>query len=113
LAITRFDGLDQLIEWGANTHSGHSAVLLEVDGVMYVVESQDGWYWPKKNIQRNTWKEWKKYAHNAGFNVAVLPLSPESRAKFNVTAAVEWFKSVEGMPYGYHNFLFGWIDTPD
>jgi hypothetical protein len=19
---------------------------------------------------------------------------------------------MEGLPYGYHNFLFGWIDTP-
>ena len=46
-------------------------------------------------------------------NVAVLPLSEESRKKFNVTKAVEFFKSVEGLPYGYHNFLFGWIDTPD
>jgi len=45
-------------------------------------------------------------------NVAVLPLSEESRKKFNVTAAVEFFKKVEGLPYGYHNFLFGWIDTP-
>merc|ERR1711982_232157 len=26
-------------------------------------------------------------------------------------AVYEWFKTVEGMPYGYHNFLFGWIDT--
>lgn len=33
------------------------------------------------------------------------------RNKFNNTAAVEWFKTVEGLPYGYHNFLFGWIDT--
>jgi len=35
------------------------------------------------------------------------------RAKFNTTAAYEWFKSVEGLPYGYHNFIFGWVDTPD
>lgn len=33
------------------------------------------------------------------------------RAKFNNTAAVEWFYSVEGNPYGFHNFFFGWIDT--
>jgi hypothetical protein len=46
-------------------------------------------------------------------NVAVLPLSEESRKKFNVTKAVEFFKISEGLPYGYHNFLFGWIDTPD
>lgn len=43
--------------------------------------------------------------------MAVLPLRPEIRAKFNNTAAVEWFYTVENVPYGYHNFLFGWIDT--
>ena len=113
LAITRFDGIDQIIQYGAGSHSGHSAMILEVDGVMSVVESQDGWYWPKHGIQQNSWEQWKKWALNADFNVAVLPLSPESRAKFNVTAAVEFFKRVEGLPYGYHNFLFGWLDTPD
>lgn len=30
-----------------------------------------------------------------------------------MTAGVEFFKKMEGFPYGYHNFLFGWIDTPD
>ena len=41
-----------------------------------------------------------------------MPLSAESRAKFNETAAQEFFFKTEGTPYGYHNFLFGWIDTP-
>ena len=27
--------------------------------------------------------------------------------------AEEFFKKSEGLPYGYHNFLFGWIDTPN
>jgi hypothetical protein len=113
LAITRLDGVDQIIQYGAGSHAGHSAVLLEVDGELCVVESQDGWYWPKHGIQRNKWSQWKKWAHNAGFNVAVLPLSKESRAKFNVTQAAEFFKKMEGYPYGYHNFLFGWIDLPE
>ncbi len=112
LAITRFDGVDQIIQYGAGSHSGHSAMILEVDGVLSVVESQDGWYWPKHGIQRNDWETWKKWAKNCDMNVAVLPLSEESRKKFNVTKAVEFFKKKEGLPYGYHNFLFGWIDTP-
>jgi len=37
LAITRFDGLDQIIQYGAGSHAGHSAVLLEIDGVLNVV----------------------------------------------------------------------------
>lgn len=113
LAITRLDGVDQIIQYGAGSHSGHSATLLELDGEMHVVESQDGWYWPKHGIQRNKWSQWKKWAHNAGFNVAVLPLSEESRRKYNVTQAAEFFKRMEGFPYGYHNFLSGWIDLPE
>jgi hypothetical protein len=42
-----------------------------------------------------------------------LPLRDDIRAKFNNTAAYEWFKTVEGTPYGYHNFLFGWIDSEE
>jgi len=45
--------------------------------------------------------------------VSHLPLSPESRAKFNETAAQEFFWQTQGHPYGYHNFLFGWVDTAD
>ena len=41
-----------------------------------------------------------------------MPLSPEARAKFNETAAQEFFNQTEGLAYGYHNFLFGWVDTP-
>lgn len=112
LAITRLDGLDELIMWGTGGRVGHSAVVLTIDGEKYVVESQDAWYWPKGNIQRNKWKDWVKYADNADFIVAVLPLSDEKRAQFNHTAAVDWFLKMEGYPYGYHNFLFSWIDTP-
>ncbi len=28
LAITRFDGIDQIIQYGAGSHAGHSAVVL-------------------------------------------------------------------------------------
>lgn len=37
LAITRFDGVDQLIQFGAGSHAGHSAVVLELDGILSVV----------------------------------------------------------------------------
>jgi hypothetical protein len=42
-----------------------------------------------------------------------MPLSEEQRTKFDEKAAIEWFYKVEGLPYGYHNFLYGWIDTPE
>lgn len=42
-----------------------------------------------------------------------MPLSPEARAKYNETAAQEFFNNTVGLPYGYHNFLFGWLDTAE
>jgi len=40
-----------------------------------------------------------------------LPLRDEVAALYNVEKAREFFFAKEGLPYGYHNFLFGWIDT--
>jgi len=42
-----------------------------------------------------------------------MPLSEEMRAKYNDTAALEYFSKVQGLPYGFHNFLYGWIDTAE
>ena len=42
-----------------------------------------------------------------------LPLKPELSKKFDVDKAIEFFNAHEGLPYGYHNFLYGWIDTAD
>ena len=43
--------------------------------------------------------------------MTVLPLSKESAKKWDNDKAVEWFKTMEGYPYGYHNFLLSWLDT--
>jgi len=111
LAIMRLDGVDPIIMYGSGTHSGHSVMALRFDGELYIIESQDGWYWPIHGIQRNKFSQWIQWAKDADFHVAHLPLSPEARAKFNETAAQEFFNKTEGLPYGYHNFLFGWVDT--
>ena len=113
LSITRLDGLDEIIMWGTGSHSGHSVVVVTIDEEKYVVESQDGWYWPKGDIQRTPLRDWIRYADNADMHVAVLPLSKKYQDKFDNDAAVEWFKTLEGYPYGYHNFLFSWLDTPE
>ncbi|KAL3733524.1 hypothetical protein ACJRO7_022961 [Eucalyptus globulus] len=46
-------------------------------------------------------------------HIALLPLHPDMRAKFNETAAWKYAQSMNGKPYGYHNMLFSWIDTID
>ena len=115
LAITRLDGLDEIIMYGSGSHVGHSTVAFwsDIDGEMdlYILESQAGWYWPRDGIQMNKFDQWIQWADDASFNIAVLPLKEEVRAAFNSTSAFNWFKTVEGLPYGYHNFAYGWIDT--
>jgi hypothetical protein len=44
-------------------------------------------------------------------HIALLRLAPEYLSLFNETAANEWFLTVEGLSYGWDNFMFGWIDT--
>lgn len=50
IAIMRLDGLDPMIMYGTGGHSGHSVMCLRFDGELYVVESQDAWYWPIQRI---------------------------------------------------------------
>ena len=45
------------------------------------------------------------------YNVAWLPLKTEVAAMYNEKAARDFFFEMEGLPYGYHNFLYGWVDT--
>lgn len=40
-----------------------------------------------------------------------MPLKPELREAFDEKAANDFFFQTEGLPYGYHNFLYGWVDT--
>lgn len=112
IAIMRLDGLDPLIMYGTGGHVGHSTMALHFDGELYIVESQDAWYWPTSGLQRTPWDLWMKRAEDASFHVSWLPLSDEARAAFDSDAAREFYFETEGLPYGYHNFLFGWLDTP-
>ena len=62
-------------------------------------------------MQRTKWADWIKQAEDADFNVVLAKLSPEARAKFDEKKANDFFFQTEGLPYGYHNFLYGWIDS--
>ena len=111
-AVMRLDGLDQIIMYGTGSHSGHSVMALRFDEELYIVESQDSWYWPTAGLQRTKYDTWMKQAQAADFHVTWMPLSADAASKFNAAEAQNWFYKTQGLPYGYHNFLFGWIDTP-
>jgi len=106
-------GTPQMIQYEAGSYVGHSTMALWVDGELYITESQGGAWWPRQGIQINPWHTWVEWAWNAGCMVTWLPLKEEYRERFDAKAAYEWFTNgIEGTPYGYHNFIFGWIDTP-
>jgi len=93
--------------------TGHTTVALWFSDGLYICESQvNSSYWPTNNIQRTPWDQWVQQARLADYNYVHVPLTAQARANFNETAAQAKFYELEGIPYGYHNFLFGWIDTP-
>lgn len=50
ISIMRLDGLDPIIMYGTGSHAGHSTMALRFDGELYIVESQDAWYWPTHGL---------------------------------------------------------------
>jgi len=110
--VIRLDGLDPMLAWGMGSSTGHTTVALWMDGELYICESTvTDSYWPTNGIQRTLYATWMQQAKDAGYNVVWAPLSLESRSKFNVTAAIDFFYENEGLDYGYNTLLWGWIDT--
>jgi len=97
--------------YGTGSHLSHSTMALRFDGELYIVESQGAGFWPNFGIQRTKWADWIKQAEDSSFHVAWLPLNAEKRAQFDEKAANDFFFQTEGLPYGFHNFLYGWVDT--
>ena len=115
LLLNRLDGLDQLIMWGTGSYIGHTAIAVWIKDELYVLESTDAnpygkicWD-PPYGIIKNKWSKWYKMVKNCSSFVSILRLNSNLNLDFN--KGIEFFKSVEGLPYGYNNFIFGWIDT--
>jgi hypothetical protein len=84
---------------------------------LYICESTDKnpfgeVYWPPPyGIIRTEYSKWIQLAKKAEFLVALLPLAPQYQTKFNEGKFWNWFKQVQGMPYGYHSMLYSFLDT--
>lgn len=114
-AISRFDGLDNVIHLGTGSRVGHSTMALWRGDVLYICESQDAEYFPRKGIQCNEFDQWVVWAEEADFNISILPLKEEMKEVFDEDKTWEFIdKLIENKTnYGFHNFIYGWIDTPD
>lgn len=110
----RWGGFQTLEKWVTGAFAGHTAVCLkDENGTLWIAESG---YENKKGeeiIAVVPWDEWWGMALKDDSNpqVALLPLHPDVRAKFNESVAWEFARGMYGKPYGYHNMIFSWIDT--
>eukprot|EP00441_Pelagodinium_beii_P037093 CAMPEP_0197640308 /NCGR_PEP_ID=MMETSP1338-20131121/14644_1 /TAXON_ID=43686 ORGANISM="Pelagodinium beii, Strain RCC1491" /NCGR_SAMPLE_ID=MMETSP1338 /ASSEMBLY_ACC=CAM_ASM_000754 /LENGTH=604 /DNA_ID=CAMNT_0043213145 /DNA_START=37 /DNA_END=1851 /DNA_ORIENTATION=- len=113
--LRRLDGLDPMLSWAMGSSTGHTTMAMRFDGVLHVVESTaNSNYWPVNGVQKTEWKLWLERYRKADYAIVHMPLSAESRAKFNVSAAREAFsREYEGFDYGYSNMLFSWLDIVD
>ncbi|XP_073312751.1 uncharacterized protein [Primulina huaijiensis] len=111
----RWGGFETLEKWVTGSYAGHSAVCLrDSDGKLWVAESGNENEKGEDVIAILPWDEWWEFEltkDDANPHIALLPLRPELREKFNESAAWEYARSMSGRPYGYHNLIFSWIDT--
>ncbi|XP_047971053.1 uncharacterized protein LOC125214188 [Salvia hispanica] len=111
----RWGGFETLEKWVTGAYAGHSAVCLrDSKGKLWVAESGHENEKGEDVIAILPWDEWWEFEltkDESNPHIALLPLHPEVRARFDVDAAWKYAKSMSGRPYGYHNLIFSWIDT--
>ncbi|KAG0470900.1 hypothetical protein HPP92_017020 [Vanilla planifolia] len=111
----RWGGFETLEKWVTGAYAGHTAVCLkDSEGKLWVAESGYESDEGVDVIAILPWEEWWDFELNkddSNPQIALLPLRPDVRAKFNNTAAWEYARSMNGKPYGFHNMIFSWIDT--
>ncbi|WOH04202.1 hypothetical protein DCAR_0623611 [Daucus carota subsp. sativus] len=121
LAISKIRGrwgaFETLEKWVSGAYAGHTAVCLkDPEGKLWVGESGHEDENGEDIIAILPWDEWWEFEltkDDSNPHIALLPLHPDLRARFNETAAWEYARSLTGQPYGYHNLIFSWIDTID
>lgn len=114
LGVIRMDGLDPMLAWAMNSHTGHTTITMWKGDVLHVCESTtNSAYWPTNGIQCTEYDTWIQQALKANYNVVHLPLNPEIAAAFDEKTAWEFFQLTQGLPYGFHNLFTGWLDVPE
>jgi hypothetical protein len=106
LAVRGPSGLGAAIFYATGGPVSHSAIAMWDDqqaNKLWILEANE------KGLVRMELEDWyAKY----NCDIAWLHLSEENRAKFNPQKAWTWFRSIENLQYGIHNFIYTLIDDP-
>ncbi|KAL0220199.1 hypothetical protein RCL1_000054 [Eukaryota sp. TZLM3-RCL] len=113
-------GLSTMICYGTNSPVGHIAMMLWMNGELYVVESQDDAAFSdvppsptvRRGISATKYEDWIKMLDKNEMTV-IVPLRDDLSRKFDTEKAIKFLKSRLNVPYGYRNFFFSFFDTPD
>ena len=108
LVLTGPSGTGSLIYYGTGGPVTHAAIAMwetnaKGEKNLWILEANG------QGLVRIDLEQWWGMYNS---EVAWLPLSKESRAKFDADKAWKWFHSVENLRYGTDNFMLTLIDDP-
>jgi hypothetical protein len=86
-----FKGTQTFITFGSGARVGHNAMAMWIDNELYVLEAEGHPF----GIHKTKWKDWYEEVTSDDYSIAYHPLKEELRNKFNTTAALNFFKTVE------------------
>lgn len=92
-----------MMGWATGATTGHTFIAQWIDGELNMCESTT------PAVQCTPYREFMDVATQHA-EIVWAPLRPESRDVYNATAALEFFRSVSGIDYGFRTLLWGWID---
>ncbi|KAF8023769.1 hypothetical protein BT93_F1075 [Corymbia citriodora subsp. variegata] len=100
----RWGGFETLEKWVSGAYAGHTAVCLkDFAGKLWVGESGHDNEQGEDVIAVLPWDKWWEFELNkddSNPHIALLPLHPDMRAKFNEAASWEYAQRMNGKPYG-------------
>lgn len=102
---TTLDGPNGLIMYGTGGRAGHMCVALWIETELYVLEATN------TGIIKTPYKKWLSGLTPNNMYIMIAHLNDYYFNKFNATNAIKFFNSVEGLPYGYSNIFYSWVDT--
>ena len=100
---------DMLVLYGTGGNCEHTGMFLwDSSKVLWMVESNT------PVVHKFTAQSWiHKLKAPTTYTMNLLRLRPDLSASFNADAAWSAFNQYNGFPYGYENFLFSFLDTPE
>lgn len=92
-----------MMGWATGSTTGHTFIAQWMDNELFMCESTT------PAVQCTPYDEFMS-SHKSSSQIVWAPLKQKYRDMYNATAAMEFFKSVEGIDYGFRTLLWGWMD---